>query len=819
MANRTYTTKGKNRKVIDVALMSLITLFMLMAPFYRGLFFRANYIPAVIIISIIFTVITISRFRDNTFRILGTYLDISVLLIPAAYLISFFFAANAKDAFDTFLLYCSSFMVYKVVSELSFRNERYKNIFIDVIIFSAFLLSFTFMLHIGGFISIKGALEGRRLYGLYQYANTSASVLGVGIVLSLNRLMNEKSIRIKVVYQMILTALISSFVFTLSRGGFLVLAGVLVLNFFLVKARTKLQMIVSMVISFLSSSILIYKFFTLPEEGLSAVWIYYLLSIAVSAVIIFTIYTLKNSYKLKFSDKAVNMSLIAMAAAIVLSVMLLFTIKEPIEYRVEHNASEEQSWKYEGINLTDLEPSTKYVLEFDVRSSLESKNSYAIAVRSHNNTGNYTQLIDHAESVGPEFSHKSFEYTTLPDTESVVVLLLNYEANSYTIYKNVTIKDDKGRIVEKMEKLKYLPEIILNRLTDINLSTQNASLRIYFVKDALKIIRDFPIAGAGGGAWENLYRHYQSTPYNTTEVHNFYVQYVTEVGIIGFAALVGMLILLVLSIIKSIKFGSKYLYVYLAAMLLLLHSTIDFNLSLASVNYILFALIGIINSDRYTTAIEKNWGKQAKVLPLIFALAVLFASSSIYYGMRLGIQGARTSQLNNDANKAIELYEKAAKLDRYNSVYRVDMAQLMNKALRETKSGKYYDGITEEISQIRKYEPHNHQYTTIMCSILYSIGKFEEASHLADIKVSDEPMLVTSYNTKIDTNYQIASYYIKSKKLQEAVPYLEKVLKAKDELAEVNSHIADPMVLEGDYPKKLEAVSRTLEMIRSDLKK
>ncbi len=86
-------------------------------------------------------------------------MDISVLLIQAAYLISFFFAANAKDAFDTFLLYCSSFMVYKVVSELSFRNERYKNIFIDVIIFSAFLLSFTFMLHIGGFISIKGALE------------------------------------------------------------------------------------------------------------------------------------------------------------------------------------------------------------------------------------------------------------------------------------------------------------------------------------------------------------------------------------------------------------------------------------------------------------------------------------------------------------------------------------------------------------------------------------------------------------------------------------------------------------------------------------
>jgi len=475
--------------------------------------------------------------------------------------------------------------------------------------------------------------------------------------------------------------------------------------------------------------------------------------------------------------------------------------------------TEKSSWEAKSITLYDLEPNSKYTIEFDVVLSVGGPNSYGILVWSYNEANEFKEILRHFEPTETEFLHKSFEIATLEETKMIRILLYNYETGSYTVYKNVVIKDSNDIVVKKMEQLKYVPSMIADRLTDISLETQNVSSRIYFTKDGLKIIKDYPIAGAGGGAWKNLYRQYQSIPYNTTEVHNFYVQYGTEVGIIGLAVLVVLLLLLILSTVKSIKAGSHYLYVYLAAMLLLLHSTIDFNLSLAAVGYILWMMIGIINSDKNTPSIDKLPQKYIGVLVLILSLIVFFAASSIYYGMKLGAQGAAISQENKDMNKAMELYKKASTFDRFNSAYRIDLAQIMSRQKREAKDKKYYDSIIEQLSLIRKYEPYNHQYTPIICSVYLSTGKFEEASILADVKLQNEPMLEQSYALKIDVNYEIAHYYVKDERIQEAVPYLEKILEANDQFEEINRSLKTPLKLTEDYPKKMEAAQRTLEMI------
>jgi len=814
MSTKKYAAKiYKNRAIYNIFVI-LLSAFMLIIPFYKGLFFRTEYLSAIAFISIVFAAFMTIKLKDKSYKIINMYLDMSVLLIPAAYLVSFFFAVNAKDGFDSLLLYCSYFMLYKLVSNLSEENEEYKNIFIDLIIVSTFMLSFTAMLNIAGIINLNGVIVEKRLFGLYQYANTSASVLGVGIILSLNKLINHTDMKRIVIYQMTLTALISSFIFTLSRGGYLVLAGVLLLNFLLIKAKEKLRFLLSLFISFLSSSILIFKFYSLAEDRLADILIQYLISIVVSAVFVFVIYSLKNRIKLKVSDKSINTAIIAMALTFIAIAVFLFSVKEPIEYRIEHLASEEESGKYEDIYLYDLEPDSQYTVEFNVKSSFESPLSYGILIRSYSNTNAEIDILKHVEPTGSEFTHKSFEFTTFKDTEKILILLYNYKTDSYTVYKDVVIKDSKDIIVKKMEKLKYIPSFIADRLTDINLKTQNASLRICFMKDGLKIIRDYPIAGAGGGAWRNLYRQYQSMPYNTTEVHNFYVQYGTEVGIIGLVILAGLIILLVMSMIKTIKLGSEYLYVYIAAILLILHSMIDFNLSLAAVGYILWMLIGLINSDKNTPLIEKAQHRYMLVTALVLALAVCFLSSTMRYGIKLGAQAAITSQANMDVNTTIGLYEKAASLDRYNAIYRIDLAQILNKQLRETNDGKYYDEIMEQISLIRKYEPYNHQYTATVCNILISIGKFEEVSKLADMIVADEPLVIRSYAIKINANFEITKYYARNNNMQAAVPYLERIVDAKEQLDRINEKLDAPLVLDAGTLEKYEASFKALEALK-----
>ena len=184
--------------------------------------------------------------------------------------------------------------------------------------------------------------------------------------------------------------------------------------------------------------------------------------------------------------------------------------------------------------------------------------------------------------------------------------------------------------------------------------------------------------------------------------------------------------------------------------------------------------------------------------------------------MKLGAQAAISSQAGMDVNKTIGLYEKAASFDRYNAIYRIDLAQILNKQLRETKDRKYYDGVMEQISLIRNYEPYNHQYTSTICNIYLSLGKFEEASKLADVKVLDEPLLVQSYTIKTDANFEIVEYYARNNTIQEAVPYLKKVVEVKEQLEKVNSRLQEPLMLNEKSLEKIEVASKALEMIKAE---
>jgi O-antigen ligase len=813
MTKKKYASKTFENKNIYTILVVLLSAFMLIIPFYRGLFFRSEYLPAVAFISIVFAAYMFISLKDRTDGLI-TYMDVSVLLIPVAYLISFFFAVNAKDSFDMFILYSSYFMLYRLVSALSIRDDRYKNVFINLIIASSFILSFTSILNISGIINLHAAFEGRRLFGPYQYPNTTASVLGVGIILSLNKLINEGSIKLKAAYQAILTALLPSFISTLSRGGYLVLAVVLLLNFFLIKAKEKVKLLLGLLISFLSSALYIYKYYTLPEGAFSIILVHYLISIALSVIIVYIVYSQRKLIKLRLTDKAINLSLIALAALFAGVIVFLFSVKEPAEYRIEHSVSEEWSTKNEIIAIHEVKPDSQYTIEFDVKASMKSQYSYGIIIFNVNSANESTEILNKFESTGLEYTRKSFFFKTLKDTEMIRIYLYNCEPGSYTVYKNVVIRDSKGKLVQKMERYKYIPQAIAERLTDINLRTENVTSRLRFAKDSMKIIKDYPIIGAGGGAWRNLYKQYQSMPYNTSEVHNFYMQYGTEVGIIGLAVLIGLLILLVISMIRNIRNGSHYLYVYLAAMLLFLHSGIDFNLSLPAVAFILWMLIGIINSDKYTPLIEKAAHRYMLITALTFALAVCFSSSAMRYGMKLGAKAAMTSQAKMDVNTTIGLYKKAAALDRFNAMYRIDLAQIMNKELKETKDRKYYDGVMEQISLIRKYEPHNHQFTSVICNIYLSLGKFEEASELVDFRAQDEPLIAQSYKSKIDVNFEIVKYYAKNNTMQEAIPYLREIAEAKEQIERINAELQEPIVLDENTLEKVEASLKALEAMK-----
>lgn len=813
MARAVTSTKKsivmKESRYIQYIALALIALILLVSPFYRGLYFRENYMPATLFISLIFAAYLLYKLLHKDYKIIDTYLDLAVLAIPICYFISFLFGVNAKDGLDAVLLYSSYFMLYKIASDITKDDEKKRALLLNIIIVVIFVIGLISMFALFGLIEIKGAVVGNRLFGPYQYPNTMASVLGAGVILTLNALISSEKLIYKLIYQAALTTLLSAFIFTLSRGAYLTLAAVLFMNFILINGKGKMRLILNFLISAVASSILIFKFYTNAGEAPPKMVPYYLLSILICAAVSFILDFVGKKIYINLTDKKINIILITVILIFVAAIAFLFSVKEPVEYRIEHLKDEEKTWKNVGKYIDDLENDSVYLLEFNVKSSLENPYSYGVIIRSYNAKEEFQEIYRNFKPVGSEYEHKQIEFNTLEDTDRVGLFFYNYETDSYTVYKDIVIKDSNGDIVNKTERFKYIPDVIANRLMNINLKTENASLRIHFTKDGLKLFKDHALLGAGGGAWKNLYRQYQSLPYNTTEAHNFYIQYATEVGILGLLMLTMLLIQLAFGLVRSIKNKSGYLSIYLAVLLILLHSTIDFNLSLSAVTYVLWVLIGVLRTDSSIIVMKKSKTKIPAICLLLSSIIIIVMSSSIYYGIKTGDKAAKL--IKNDKDKAVALYENAIRFDRFNAAYRVTYAQLISNNIKESKDTKEYNNVLEQIGKISEYEPYNGIYTSAVINLMLSNGLIDEAVSLADSKVLKEPMAPQWYIQKIEVNYEIAKYYFSVNERTKAIPYLENIIEAKGEYEAANERALKPIKLPQDYDMKTDLAFNWIE--------
>src|SRR5262249_45524896 len=75
--------------------------------------------------------------------------------------------------------------------------------------------------------------------------------------------------------------------------------------------------------------------------------------------------------------------------------------------------------------------------------------------------------------------------------------------------------------------------------------TTSIESRLAYWRASLGMIRDFPLFGAGLGAWPDLFPRYDEGPYSVLaprEAHNDYLQLAAETGAAGIALLVAALV-------------------------------------------------------------------------------------------------------------------------------------------------------------------------------------------------------------------------------------------------------------------------------------
>lgn len=91
-------------------------------------------------------------------------------------------------------------------------------------------------------------------------------------------------------------------------------------------------------------------------------------------------------------------------------------------------------------------------------------------------------------------------------------------------------------------KYKLLPDFIANRLQGV-LSSTTWTQRVIFFADGMRLFRQSPVIGLGMGAFESKLKSVQSFYFVTQYVHNHYIQTLTDTGIVGlvlFVTLIGI---------------------------------------------------------------------------------------------------------------------------------------------------------------------------------------------------------------------------------------------------------------------------------------
>lgn len=314
-----------------------------------------------------------------------------------------------------------------------------------------------------------------------------------------------------------------------------------------------------------------------------------------------------------------------------------------------------------------------------------------------------------------------------------------------------------------------LPDSISTRLENINFQQHSVLERITFYKDAAKVIADYPLIGAGGGAWTVLYEKYQNNPYVSAQAHNFFMQYLVEVGFIGFIIFMAFILYIFYQFVRSYlrrdesERESHFLF-FILSMTILVLSLLDFNMS-----YVFIGMLVFIGFGGMTAAIEPQPVQRLKVSPSA-ARGIYTAIAGVSIIVLL-IVSVRFLQANHYAYAAKEVAEISQSFEEIKAPLDKDLAirsthsdslltlsSLYQQGFQQTQDDQFYNAGVDLLQKGLKSEPYNKGMVKQLIQLYELKGDNEQAYTLqkeyANNYIWDMEWYEQLINRSFDLGYQ-----------------------------------------------------------------
>jgi len=719
----------KNEKLLNflrVILLAALIIIIFYPPYLQGLFFEKHFLPTQIFVFGVFILFLIYKWMKKDHKFFKTPIDYIAIGFVVVYFISIFVAVHTRSAIIEWMKYLMYFAVFYMLSSLA-DNIKTKLIILWTIVASAVGSSILgldaamggnlvgFLNNIFKKLGAKsdvffGLFVGNRVHSTLQYPNAMASYVMAVFFIVLGLLIVSTKTWQKAIIGGSSFILFLTLMLTKSRGVQLLFPVILVIFFIVIPKGSRIKAIAQVILLAVPAiviSLLINPYLSADELNTKA------LLLVLAGVIISVALGIISGYIGSFLQK-VNWKVYAavFSAFVIVTIAAVIHIANAlVPLELSHDVVAENKTITRSKDIA-LKPNNEYILSYKADARMEQEQNYAYFVRifslDKNNIlfGGSKQLLRENLMNTNGMEENSIRFITSENNELTRISFSIYYAGTSVKVDDVKIIDaETGKVVKKVTfKNKYNLDSIISRFENIRLQKSLIS-RLIFYKDGMKIFGRSWLLGSGGGAWDYLYRQYQSYKYASSQAHNFPLQLGIETGILGILALLSLVFSLVFISIKYInninsKINSKTTQeenndsvfinsaVITAIAALLIHSVMDFDFSEPAMLLLFWQLIALFNTEikekltmqqmlpinikqktakSYVNKVETK----GKVLT---AAAMVITVTAFIFSLNFNTASAHAQKAyehakDNNIDEAIESINKAIKLDGYNEKY------------------------------------------------------------------------------------------------------------------------------------------------------
>ncbi len=328
------------------------------------------------------------------------------------------------------------------------------------------------------------------------------------------------------------------------------------------------------------------------------------------------------------------------------------------------------------------------------------------------------------------------------------------------------------------------------------------SSRLDFYRWGLNIVKDYPVFGTGAGGWNALYHQYQDYLTFTTEVHNHFLQVWVEAGTLGLIAFLSVWILFLLAAYRlyrvyreketddDIQDHQVLVWGTIAAALACGgHAAFDFDLSIAAVFLLLWALIALINAAWLITAPPQP----VRVRPVVnistavaLTVLMLYCGSSYILANHYAVQGAKLRQSiqgKTPAQQTALLIQAANNYQRSVSLNPLDANPYADLGgiyaifyCSQAQPGQigqqdYHQKAIEAMERAEKLKPNDTKVRNSLLVNLAMMGEIDRSIEQTDWAIKTNPNDINAYAAKGKLLWDVTKHYLDKKDYDNAANY------------------------------------------------